>query len=302
MKSLVLTLTLAALPLAAQNAPIEITGEPQLVAPGIISTAKPEVRIAFSPDGKRLMFGTIAWEGGAGGWDLWESVKLKDGWSRPAPVSFNSAEKDFDPSFAHDGRGVYFFSNRPGGKGGDDIYYVSFDPKKGTYGRPVNLGSNINTAKDEWAPSVSRDGKRLMFSSDGRGGKGMHDLFVSNLAKGGWAIAKPLSALNSADDDFDATWLHDGSTVVFSRKKKDIEEMYLFGASATKDGYSTPVRFGPELNSEGGWNLGPSIDPSEPGALYFTSSRVLPGGGALDIFKVSYRVPRPPRPSPGGGM
>lgn len=289
MKRFLATLLVTA-PLAAQQLPVTFTGEPELVSPGVISTAKPEIRIAHSPDGKRRVWGTIGWEGGAGGWDIWESIRQEKGWSAPRPVSFNSSYKDFDPSFAPDGSGIYFFSNRPGGEGGDDIYFVPRD-SEGRYGVPRNLGRNVNSSGDEWAPLVSADGSRLLFASDGRGGKGLHDLFISTLVEGKWAEAVALSEVSSAVDDFDATWLHDGKTIVFSRKEKEKDEMYLFATTLRGEHYTVPVRLGPQVNTDKGWSLGPSIDPSEGGVLYFTSQRPGRSAGMLDIYRIRYSVP-----------
>src|SRR5262245_48092165 len=89
------------------------TAQPFL--PGHVSTAATEVRLAISPDGKRMLWGAIGWTGGAGGWDIYESTKTAKGWSKPVSATFNSAQNDFDPFFAPDGSGVYFFSNRDGG-------------------------------------------------------------------------------------------------------------------------------------------------------------------------------------------
>ncbi|HVF18557.1 MAG TPA: hypothetical protein VNA21_16660, partial [Steroidobacteraceae bacterium] len=88
------------------------TSTAKLWLPDFVSTPNGEVRITFSPDGQRMLWGTIGWSGGVGGWDIFESVRNGDGWSQPAPVVFNSSANDFDPSFAPDGSGVYFFSNR----------------------------------------------------------------------------------------------------------------------------------------------------------------------------------------------
>src|SRR5262245_49275332 len=158
----------------------------QLWLPDVVSTAKSEVRITFRPDGTRMLWGAIGWSNGRGGWDIYESDRTSSGWSTPHVVSFNSSANDFDPSFAPDGSGVYFFSNRDGGFGKDDIYFAPFDPGTGRYGAAVNLGKTINSAGDEWAPVVSPDGKRLMFASDGHGGRGKHDLFVAQRAGKGW--------------------------------------------------------------------------------------------------------------------
>ncbi|MBI2215242.1 MAG: PD40 domain-containing protein [Acidobacteria bacterium] len=272
--------------------PVVLAGEAVVVHPGLVSTSNTEIRITFSPDGKRMLWGTIGWPGGPGEWDIWESVEREGKWQEPHPAAFNSSYKDFDPFFAPDSSGVFFFSNRPGGAGGDDIYFVAFDARTETYGVPVNLGTGVNSKGDEWAPSLDASGTELLFASDGRGGLGLHDLFVSVKTKDGWGEARALSApLNSAEDDFDATWLHDGHTLVFSRKPKDREEMHLFASSRLDDDrWSEPVRLPATVNVPGGWNLGPSIDRSEPGVLYFTSHRDGASQGRLDIYRIRYAI------------
>lgn len=292
---------LGGFPTALQAAPplVTFTSAPEVVAPGLISTAKPEVRLAVSPDGTRRLWGTIGWEGGPGGWDIWGSSLANGIWSAPTPVSFNTPSKEFDPSFAPDGRGVYFFSNRPGGAGGDDIYFVPLDPVAGLYGSPVNLGPSINGSKDEWAPVVSADGRYLLFASDSRGGLGLHDLYVAERIQKGavesWGKTRAMKGLNSKDDDFDAAWLSDGKTIVFSRKAETSEEMRLFVSRAlgAVDGtYTPPMPLGSPINREGGMSLGPSITTAEPGTLYFTSVAASPATapGLLDIFRVTYTL------------
>lgn len=72
------------------------------------------------------------------------------------------------------GRKVLFFtSDMEGGKGGKDIYYSEINGD--TYGTPVNLGDDINTAADEVTPFY-QDGT-LYFSSDGYAGKGGLDIY-----------------------------------------------------------------------------------------------------------------------------
>ena len=48
------------------------------------------------------------------------------------------------------------------------------------WSQPINLGVSINTAFSERTPFLSSDKKRLYFSSNGHGGFGEHDAFVSN--------------------------------------------------------------------------------------------------------------------------
>lgn len=262
----------------------------QLWLPDIVSTEHSEVRITFSPDGTRMLWGGIDWPDGAGGWDIYESHKTANGWSKPISVSFNSAANDFDPSFAPDGSGVYFFSNRPGGFGKDDLYFAPFDRDTRRYAAAVNLGAEVNSAGDEWVPVVSADGKRLLFATDGRGGKGKHDLFIASREGDRWVDPKNVEVLNSPEEDFDAAFLMDDRSIVYSRGEFDGKiELYL---SLFEDGNLQPgVRLDATVNASAAdaWTFGPSISPHDPGALYFTSSREEHRGRA-DIYRIEYTL------------
>jgi OmpA-OmpF porin, OOP family len=74
----------------------------------------------------------------------------------------------------------------------------------------IKLGHSINTSSNEYLPIISSDGKTLYFSSMDRTGffdfkldftkeksAGGEDIFVSNLKKGIWDDARPLSSLNT---------------------------------------------------------------------------------------------------------
>jgi TolB protein len=263
----------------------------QLWQPDLVSTAKSEVRITFSPDGKRMLWGAIGWSAGAGGWDIYESERTSNGWSAPHVVSFDSRANDFDPSFAPDGSGVYFFSNRDGGFGKDDIYFAPFDAGTGRYGAARNLGKEINSAGDEWAPVVSPDGQRLMFASDGRGGRGKHDLFIAHRNGTQWTRIENLEALNTPDEDFDATFLHDGASVIYTSGNFDTDAVALYVAQFRNGRFEPRERLPATVNSQkqGAWTLGPSISPHEPGALYFTSERD-DGRGRADLYRIEYEL------------
>jgi hypothetical protein len=268
-----------------------LIGPAQLWLPDQVSTPKSEVRITFSPDGTRMLWGAIGWSEGTG-WDIYESTRSGKAWSKPRLVSFNSIANDFDPSFAPDGSGVYFFSNRDGGFGKDDIYFAPFDATAGRYGAATHLGKAINTAGDEWAPVVSPDGKRLMFASDGRGGRGKHDLFIAHRAGNSWERVESLAALNTTEEDFDATFLHDGASVIYTSGNFERDEVALYVAEFRDGRFQPRERLPGAVNSkqQGAWTLGPSISAHEPGVLYFTSQHEESRGRA-DIYRVEYKLP-----------
>lgn len=284
--------TAMALAAAMPRPALEFTAAAELVLPGIASSEYSEIRLTSSPDGATLLWGSTNRPGGAGGWDIWRTRRTAAGWSAPAAVSFDSPFNDFDPAFTADGRFVYFFSNRPGGLGGDDLYRVRVSGDG--FGRPENLGPNVNTPKDEWAPSLSADGKLLLFATDGRGGAGRHDLFTARVEGAGFAAARPLpGAVNTPEDDFDATFLPDGASIVFSRAKNvETAPVALYVARLGTTGYDAGTRLPASVNVDGGDALAPLVDAADAGVLFFTSHRPEANAGKADLYRIRFRLRR----------
>jgi len=97
---------------------------------------------------------------------------------------------------------LYFASDRPGTFGKSDLYKVAIN-KNGSFGKPINLGSSINTPGKETFPFVT-DENELYFSSDGHPGLGGLDVFVTPLNS---KIKKEIpqnigEPINGPDDDF----------------------------------------------------------------------------------------------------
>jgi hypothetical protein len=271
----------------------ELVGESSVFLPGVVSSPYSEIRASVSPDGANVLWGSTDRPGGAGGWDIWISRRDGERWSAPAAVSFNSPHNEFDPAFSADGTTVFFFSNRPGGFGGDDLWQAAFDPRSGSFGEAHNLGPALNSAGDEWAPTPSADGSLLLFASDGRGGAGRHDLFTSAWRGGAWQAAEPLAGeVNGAGDDFDAAFIDDGRVLVFARSDDAGAEQPIALWVATRElgRYVDARRLDARVNVEGGWILGPALDPANPGVLLFSGLRA-GGEGAADIHAIRYRKP-----------
>lgn len=119
------------------------------------------------------------------------------------PLSFNNGFEYSvsDPFYNYKEKKLYFSSDMPGGHGMADLYYVIWSKETG-WSEPVNLGSEINTIRNERTPFIDKNGN-LYFSSDGYPGLGGLDIF---LAEGkGDVFSKPQnlgSPINSNRDDF----------------------------------------------------------------------------------------------------
>jgi len=274
---------------AASSREVQWLGEPSVFAPGVVSTEFREVRATVSPDGRLMLWGSSNRPGGSGSYDIWMSRRVGSRWGTPETVPFNTKDKEFDPAFSPDGRWVYFFSNRPGGLGGDDIYRVAV--VGASFGSVEHFGAEVNSPGNEWAPTLSPDGRTMIFSSDGRGGQGRHDLFVAQINDGHVSDAQAIpGAINSPGDEFDAAFLNDGTFIVYSHSANLQSEPVTLniatrGASGYEHGTLLPFS-GKYL-----YAYGPEIDWHDPGILYFAAVPVGSKASA-DIYEIRYRIVR----------
>lgn len=253
---------------------------------GVVSTPESEVRATVSPDGRRIAWGSTSRKGGPGGWDLWIADRRDGRWTDARPLPVNSPANDFDPLFSADGRWLYFFSNRDGGFGGDDLYRAEV-LADGGFGPASNLGPGVNGKGDEWAPTPSRDGTRLLFASDGFGGAGRHDLFVARWDGAAFVDPRPVSGVNTAADEFDAAWLGDGRALVFARSDNvDEAPIRLLLAQCDGGAYVDPRPLDLAFNSADGYTLGPVVDASKPTELLVSGSAKAPHAGRMDIYRL----------------
>lgn len=106
------------------------------------------------------------------------------------------------PTLNSDESIMYFVSDRQGGFGGKDIWMTMKD-ESGKFGRPFNLGDIVNSPGDEMFPFLRND-TTLYFSSDGHGGMGGLDIFMTTMdSTGVWS--KPVNMkypINSIGNDF----------------------------------------------------------------------------------------------------
>ena len=109
------------------------------------------------------------------------SKNTGNGWSRPENISipyFQNKSGVFTGYILPDQSVFVFAAETYGTRGVEDIY-VSVKGSNGSWSEPKNLGSIINTQFQELTPFLSRDGKTLYFSSNGRKGMGSFDIYSS---------------------------------------------------------------------------------------------------------------------------
>ncbi|HQQ94316.1 MAG TPA: OmpA family protein [Bacteroidia bacterium] len=111
--------------------------------------------------------------------------------------------KSQQPYVTSGGTCLYFSSNRPGGRGGFDIWVAPID-ENGFVGEAKNLGEPVNTEGDEVTPFFHEISNTLYFSSNGHVGLGGLDVFKSSLNVDDSIYALPVNLnqpVNSSKDD-----------------------------------------------------------------------------------------------------
>lgn len=138
-------------------------------------------------------------------------------WSEPKRMDFcTDSSKHINyghPALSPDGKKLYFSSNMEGGFGGHDLWVCTYVKKTKSWSDPINLGSTINTPRDEMFPIAQGD-NALYFSSNGHIGVGGLDIFRSYGRGNEWTKPKNLlQPLNSEGDDFSMTFETDRKKV-----------------------------------------------------------------------------------------
>lgn len=140
------------------------------------------------------------------GCQIMVSSRAGGAFGEPVPVEIeglDSLDIIGHPTLTSNERRIYFATQRHGGFGGKDIWTASRESSSGAFGRPHNIGPVINTAGDEMFPFLRND-TILYFASDGHGGLGGLDIFMSTIdSMGNWS--KPVnlkSPINSPGNDF----------------------------------------------------------------------------------------------------
>lgn len=124
-------------------------------------------------------------------------------WSEPKAFGFNNPAYNVGhPNLIEDGRTMYFVSDMPGGVGGTDLYRSSMTVE-GAWGKPENLGKEINTEGDEMFPFFDEIKNTLHFASNGHYGLGGYDIFSSEKTGNTWGKVNNAGApLNTRFDDY----------------------------------------------------------------------------------------------------
>lgn len=249
--------------------------EPELFAPGIVTSGLSTRDVAILPDGSEIYFGlflpnykfaAIAY------------TRLDDGrWTRPEIAPFSGKYRDLEPCISPDGSKLFFLSYRPLETGGEatdneDIWVV--DRVDDGWGEPYNIGPPVNSEAGEFFPSVTNDGTLYFtrFNTQTRGNEILRSRFVD----GRYAEPERLpDQVNCGRDRFNAFVAPDESYSIvpaFGMEDSVGSVDYYIVFRNPDDTWSEPVNMGDKVNTDGAQEYSPYVT-RDGKYFFFMSSR-----------------------------
>ncbi|HUR29994.1 MAG TPA: OmpA family protein [Saprospiraceae bacterium] len=151
---------------------------------------------------------------------IYHGIKGAEDWEQIEELPFSSTEYSIaHPALSANGHFLVFSSDMPGGFGGMDLYVTQRNGDQ--WSIPVNLGATVNSKGHDIFPFWHESGY-LFFSSDGHGGFGGLDVFVTswNDSQSFKGIQHLLFPYNSGRDDLGFIVSADGKSGYFASDRK----------------------------------------------------------------------------------
>jgi len=253
--------------------------DPEVFAPGIISTGIYTRDIAMTPDKKEIYFclvlpnysfSTILF------------TKQVDGtWTEPEVVPHMEDPDilNLEPFISPDGQKFFFLSTRPdttkGETTGDqDIWIMNRNGE--SWDKPYNPGEPVNSEQAEFFPSVTNDG--TIYFSRAEPNSSLHYIYRSRFINGKYITPERLpDQVNSGANQYNAFIAPDESYIIVpttGRKDSYGGCDYYIVFRNEKDNWSEPVNMGEKINTMGSQEYSPYVSPDGK-YFFFMSTRLL---------------------------
>lgn len=219
-------------------------------------------------------------------WSKKENITFEVGNALDYP--FNIESNEGGASITIDNKILYYTkcSLTQGGYKNCDIFYV-FN-QDGSWSEVQNFSKNFSKI-DSWEsqPTVSSDGKTIIFASDRKGGYGKIDLYEIQLVNGVWTDLKNLGSNINSNENEKSPYLHtDGKTLFFaSQNFPTLGGFDIFYSRKDSLGnWGKPQNIGYPINSVADEI---SLFVSTDGNTAYFASNHLDGVGGWDIYSFS---------------
>jgi outer membrane protein OmpA-like peptidoglycan-associated protein/Tol biopolymer transport system component len=225
-----------------------------------INTPENEGSQSFSADGRYIFFVRCGARESFGSCDIYYAQKFGNRWGRihhfDEPI--NSSSWDSTPTMSPTGDKLYFSSSRKGGMGGSDIWVADITILENgnlKASKVRNLGSPINTPKNEHSPFIHTDNTTLYFASNGHPGLGGMDIYKATKKDSTeWQNVTNMGyPLNTSGDEFGFTVNAKGDVAYFASNKIETTnkglEIYQVNIPQKKQAQSMRTLFGKITNA-----------------------------------------------------
>ena len=201
----------------------------------------------------------------------------------PKPLSpvLQTTPSQYFPVLTADEQTLVFTALKP--EGDEDLMTASYNGE--TWSPPVSLASNINTPENEGTPSLSADGRTLVFTAcQGRKGFGSCDLYMSRKTGSDWSNPENLGPIvNTRFYESQPALSADGRRLYFvsdrpgGKGRRDIWRSDL----GTDGNWAEPVNLGDPINTAFN-EASPFIHPNGQSLFFASEGHV--GLGGYDLF------------------
>jgi hypothetical protein len=200
-------------------------------------------------------------------------------------ADLNTGSADGCPIQSPDGLSLFLASNRPGGKGGLDIWMATREHTNDAWGAPVNLPEPINSASNDFCPTPLEGGSLLFVSNRVVEGVtcGMGDIYVARRNPSrDWGDPEHLPCApngpNSPLDEQGPSYAQ--GRLYFSSSSPTVPgDLFVSTKAGDSFGPASPIV---ELNDRGANDIQPNVR-KDGRELVFSSNRT-GGAGGQDIW------------------
>lgn len=283
---------------------------PKLFGKGVLSDGLSNRDFTISPAGDEIFF-TLQQPRFLSSTIL-RMQKINGKWGKPQVAPFSGKYRDLEAFFTPDGKSIYFSSDRPVNgttpKKDFDIWKINRFPN-GKWGTPMHLDTMVNTEKDEFYPSVAKNGD-LYFTVEAAYGKGKEDIVMCSPVKDGYSKPVSLSeAVNTPNYEFNPFIDPDEQFIMFTSfgRKDDLGGGDIYISHKDNYGKWLPAKHLPAPINSTGIDYCPYVTRDKK-YLIFTSNRANaefsdgktktyqqlknilagPGNGSDDIYWVKF--------------
>lgn len=215
--------------------------------------------VGFSQGGERVFLMNKYGQGTSFKAGLSYSEASGSRWGYPQELEIPKVRKDgfFYNAFISPDEEVLILSMIERGHPGDEDLYLATRDGEGRWSKLQNMGAKINTPGFESFPYLSADKKTLYFSSNGHGGYGDADIFMSTRLDDSWTNwSKPVNMGKPVNSKgFDAAFvLYSDSTAFFVSNRaggmSDIYQTRIAGKEVVQEDKQVPIVFEELTESE----------------------------------------------------